>query len=707
MTFENKLEQPYSQGQQGEIIPQFQITEEVLSKASHYVMQSKQAFEAQRINWRSKLYKLDRAYRCQLEPEEGSEGQVGRAYVGINDKASPLIHDNVEAIIARQKEAIIPTDKDWVDIEVDQQHDSEIVDFREHELNQQFDKLDPRIKLDTALRIADKFGTCIIKVPLVNTQKIVLTRQIVIDQVNTPIVDDSNNPILDANGQPQVYTETKRSVQIIPEISHKYFGPGYQVIDNLEDIYVDPLIEDIQNQPMVIHRFMATWEQMMELADQPNSGWMKDQLMKIKSKVWMGASGLNLGMNDYTARKELIGHWGMSLRADGRPNLYEVFQAHCDFSIPVTNQGETQEIVYPCVISVIGNITVQISPNPYFDQLKPYLKATYRRIEGEFYGESAIDPVLDLYHEYNDTMNQINDSKVLALNPIIIQRAGSLADNQDLDIEPGTRWIEKQAGDIRAFSFDFGPIANGMQYLTDLERRINQGMGITPLLQGSGDSGDLDKTFRGTAKIIAQADKKFKSISIDMEDVLIRQWAEMAYSRNLQFNPIVGQDGTFQQINAKPNFVVHGVQSFFDKQEKLMNIQMIAPWAAQLPGFNHLGLLMEAVDLLGIKIDEQKYGPIYTPPPPPLPESKPLNVSVNIPLDPSKGTWMALAAADLLNKKEGIQIDLDSIGQVSQIISHNTDDKTKMESGMMPPAMDSYSKNDVRNAKTNNNSSKK
>ena len=676
---DNKLEQPISPNQLGIVLPQFEVTDELLQRASSYVMNSKTNIESQRTKILERWDSNDKAYRVTLEDK------ADRSYNGLDDKAAPIIHDNIEAITSRLKEAILPVEDDLIEITSDNPQETELVKYRSNELNNQLEKLGIRENVDTICRMVSKFGTAIVKVPFKNAQKTTLTRQIVTTQVNTPIIDDNNEPILDANGQPMVHTEMKQEIKIVPEVSVDYFGPGYEVIDNLEDVYVDPLIERIEDQPIVIHRILATWPELMELAEK--GVYFKDQLLKVKGKA------IQNEWNTNNNRKIENSGLGDSTDTSGKPKIYEVYQAYCDFSIP---NPDTTETIYPCVISVIGNTCIQLAPNPYFHQEKIFRVARYRKIEGEFYGMSAIDPVIDMYHEYNDTMNQINDAKVLSLNPIKIQKAGSMADKQDLDIEPGTTWFEKQSGDIRFAQFDFSPVSNGLQYLELLEQKINRGMGITPLIQGQGDETDLDKTWRGTNKLIQQADKKFKSIAIDVESAGIKGWAELAYAENCQFNPVTNQMG-FAEIDGKVGFEVNGVENFFQRQEKIMNLQMFIQYAGSVPGINIPGLVNESADLLNIKIDP-KYGPIYMPPPPPMPESKPLNVSVTIPLDPSKGTWQALAAADLLNKKEGLQLDLDAIGQAAEMITYNTPDKVKQESGVLPPRMDSYTKGDKRNA---------
>jgi hypothetical protein len=80
---------------------------------------------------------------------------------------------------------------------------------------------------------------------------------------------------------------------------------------------------------------------------------------------------------------------------------------------------------------------------------------------------------------------------------------------------------------------------------------------------------------------------------------------------------------------------------------------------------------------------------LWSPPPPPVPEEKPLNTSVTMSLDPSKGGFMALAAAQILSQK-GIQLDLDAIAEAQNLITQTTPKENKIEGGMLPPRADSY-----------------
>ena len=424
------------------VLPQFEVTNELLEKAAKYVMDSKTYYESQRQAWSDRLRELDRADRCILEED--------RPYHGLSDKSAPIIHDNVQTVKARLKEAIIPTDKDLVELDAPQMN-PQVSQYRTDELNYQLEKQDIEDKIDKVCDIVSKFGTFFIKEIYTEDTHQVLTQQLVVEPVQTPIIDDNNEPILDVNGQPMVLNEQKQSLQIIPKIDRKYFGPSYMVVDDIEDIYGDMFIEDIQNQPIVIHRIFTNWEDLLQGIE--SGVYLEGQVAKIKDMTTSSPIGLASKRS-----QDVLTSTGYlpNIQSSGKPKVYELCEAYCDFAIPARGEdGKEYEQIYSCTISVIGNICIGLRPNGYFHQMKPILKGVYKRHPGEFYGTGAINPVLDLFHEYNDTMNQINDAKVLSLNPIKIQKVGSIADQTDLDIEPGITWYEKNTGDIRFAQFDF------------------------------------------------------------------------------------------------------------------------------------------------------------------------------------------------------------------------------------------------------------
>ena len=665
----------------GEVIPQFEIDNTTLERARDYVMGSKTLFESQRTDKVIVFRRADRAYRFILESD--------RPYKGFDDKASPIIHDNVEAVVARLKESILFNKDELVKIK-SEQLPKQLKDGREDQIKDQMQKQDIEDRVENLVRTTTKFGTGFLKCVFLNNSRQVLTRQIVNEEI--PILDVNGQPVMDANRQPMV--QIKQTVKVMSHDDKKYEGPSYEPIKDSEDIYLDMFIEDMEDQPIVIHRVVADWDHLLQGVQ---AGiYFPEQVKKIKDKTY-NTSIINARRSEDINGTTSTGATPIGSFADGKPKEYELFQAYCEFSINKTDSGSQEmEEVHNCVITVCNNEVIQLNPNPYFHQMKPIIKTTYRRVEGEAYGIGAIEPILDLFSEYNDLMNVKNDARALAVNPIKIQRGGSLADKQDLEVFPGVTWVVKDPGDITFANFNWEPINQAEQSLELLEQRINRGMGITPQYQGQSDGADVDKTWRGTNKLITQTDKKFKMIAKGIEDSAIRKWAEMAYKVNVQFTPSSMGLG-FEHINSEIGFSVSGVESYFEKQEEIQNLQAFITQFGAVEGINMVGLVLKLAELLKVKVDEETYGPLYQAPQTQRKEEKPLSVTTTIPIDPSKGAWMKYVAAQLLSQK-GINIDLDAVRDGQQF-DFEDNPIVKTESGNMPPQKDSYPKNDPRTQK--------
>ena len=667
--------------EQGRVLTQFELTPKRIEQARDLVISNLDRFASQRQNLVTKWIMCDRAYRALLEPPRENTvnsqqviSQEGRSYVGFDDKASPLINDNIEAIKARLKESIIPINKKYVKL-VSESIPQQLSEIRTDQLNKQFEEVDITEKVEILTHNLSTFGTSYISVPLINDEKSVLTRQIVSE--TRPIIDVNGEPVLSPSGE--ILTQEVKSAQVINEIDRKYLGPGYEPVKDNEDIYLDMFIQNIQEQPIVIQKYTVGWDHLMEGVEK--GIYFEDAIQKIKDKTTQRASESSTRSERITSTSGLS-NFAQNTVGEAAPHEYIMYKAYCDFSVlEDENNNNSERRTYKMFISVIDNEVVEFRNNPYFHQLIPLIKVCYMDIPGEAYGLGAIDTVLDLYHEYNDTMNQINDSKVLALNPIKIVAGRSAQDKRDLDIFPGVEWVEKQPGDIRFASFDFGPVSNGLQYLELLEGKINRGMGITKLMQGMGDQSDLDQTKGGVFKVIDQADKKFRKRAKSIENKIIKEWAEMAYKVNVQFTPVPMQ-AQFKEANAGITFEVSGVDNFFDNLEQTQSLISFTQQAANIPGFNLVGTMMQIADNLNIKLDE-KYGQFFNEPPPPVPEEKPLNVSVTLPIDMTKGTLPAMAGAQVLAQK-GIFLDLDAIGEAGSIITNTTPDNVKEESGILP-----------------------
>ena len=89
-----------------------------------------------------------------------------------------------------------------------------------------------------------------------------------------------------------------------------------------------------------------------------------------------------------------------------------------------------------------------------------------------------------------------------------------------------------------------------------------------------------------------------------IENVAIKEWAEMAYKVNVQFNPFP-INSTFREINSQTNFHVKGVENFFDKLEANNKLVYFTQQGAGIPGFNLTGFMMQIAKDQNIVLDEE------------------------------------------------------------------------------------------------------
>lgn len=643
---------------------------ETKSKAINYVMSTKTALASQRTSLVDNWERYDTAWRAIFN-------QDYQSYKGDSTYASPQLHDNVETIISRIVESV-RIDDNTFDISPANPQEKFKAELYKRIAVTQSKQQDIEDKKETVARVMTKYGTGIVKVPWLRDTEVISSRGI----ESSTVLDENGNPVLDETGKPIIEEQAvKNEEEVI-----SYVGPGFQPITDLEDVYMDMFIQNIQDQPIVIHRMIVDWK---EIDKKVKAGvYFKDTAEQIKDHPF------NKSADTFSSRSEnILGTTSTLLNQNkGARREYELFEAWCQFDID--NNGKE----VPCVITVVNNQILGLRKNPFWHQQYPFLVCKYREVEGEAYGIGALQPVLDLWYEMNDTTNQVNDAKKFVLNPVVIYQQSTIADEQDFDVFPGAVWAERVPGTIRPFQQSMNEIIAGTEMITVQEARIDRGMGITPLLLGQGDVADFeDVTYRGTQKAANQADKKFRRVVKRFEYNIWRNWLEMGYKLNAQLlaepflfpgviDPQTGQPTTIeidmQQVVGEYAFIVSGVEYFFDLQDKLEKTIAFSQMTANKPWVNSMEVDKQIAEMMGLK-DIDKI--IIVPQPPPEAPSKPC--SVNVSLDPSKGTGIALAAAQVLNQN-GYQVDVNTILHESKIVNEAMPAQEMIQSGLLPQGVE-------------------
>ena len=627
------------------------------SKLSQYVYDSITNFESQRQHIKDDWIKYDRAYRVIYDART-------QAYDGDSQYTSPIVQNNVETIVGRLSEAVRINEK-AIDIEANPNKPEYELNKRKAEVYKQIaitqseqQKIDDKKVI--LQRMATKYGTCLVKVPWLKETDILKERVIVQDE----LYDEEGNPVYDENGVPAL---DEPRVEVQEKETTTYIGAGYEVVTDLEDVYKDMFIQDMQDQPIVVHRMLVNEEFVDKQVKLGN--YYKDIADNIKSNPLKNSTENYDGIS---RSEEVLGQSRITM--DDISKEYEIFEAWATY--------EDKEVV----ITVSDNKLLGYRENPYWHKKKPFLEWRYNLVEGESYGIGAIDPVLNLWYDYNDTMNQMNDAASLVLHPVIVEFLGNVKNKQSLKLAPKTIWSEKVQGAIRVLQQDLGVLVGAENKLGSQEVRINNGMGITPLMQGTTD--DLDQTYRGTKMVITQGDKKHKQRAKSFEQAMWKDWLEMSFPMNAQLldEPFLFTDtssGQQLKINIQDavgdfQFKVSGVEHFFDLEDRLEKTTIFSDRTLGRPWVDTKYLDYQIADMMGIK-DLNKV--IIEPPPPPKAPSKPPNVTIS--LNPKDGVSIATTAAQIL-EQNGYNIDLNQALDDSEIITDRTAPTALINSGMLP-----------------------
>jgi len=637
------------------------------SKALHLVEDSRSLFETQRQDIRDRWVKNDKAYRAIYDKNK-------QAYAGDSKYASPILQNNIETVVGRLSEAVRITDK-ALDISADeskpgyQQNKMKAQAYKQIAIKQS-EQQDIEDKKDNLLRMEAKYGTCFAKVPWLKEEDVLKQRVVKQD----PVLDELGDPVLDERGQ-QLMGEPY--VEEVENDVITYIGPGYEVITDNEDLYMDMFIQNIQDQPVVVHRMLVDETFLDEQVKDGN--YYKDEVERLKKNPLQGTNDTTTG----TSRsEEVLGQSRVTDDFDEVIREYEIFEAWA--TADIEGNGKIEKMV----ITTADDKLIGIRANPFWHKKNPFLESKYIEVEGEAFGISAIDGVLDLWYDYNDTMNQMNDAAAFVLNPIIIEFIGNAKSKQSLKVQPGAVWSEKVQGALRILQQDLGTILGGEQRLQAMEQRINTGMGITPLMQGASD--DLDQTWRGTKTVISQGDKKFKQRAKSFEKNMWKDWLEMGFSMNAQLmdTPFLFVENeqqlqlNMQEVVGEFSFTVSGVDHFFDLAERLEKTMLFSDRSANKPWINNQFLDRQIAEMMNLKDIDQI---VIQPPPPPKVPMKPANVSIT--LNTKDGVGIAMAAAQVMNQN-GYEVDVNQILEDANILTDKTAPTALINSGFLPDQLE-------------------
>jgi hypothetical protein len=329
----------------------------------------------------------------------------------------------------------------------------------------------------------------------------------IVRKVPKPVmVDDGTGvmvPILDELDQPVIDIQPTETTDI------EYDDPEVKFID-LGNFYVDSNAEDIEDAGFCGYRCYMSKAQLQELEDQ---GFID----KIDWKKVPKDRKQNQARNDRMAQVGLQAPDDDSIQEED-DGLFEVHHHYEDDD--------------KCVVIINRAYLARDGVNPFWHKKKPFVKDTYTKVPGEFYGIGLIEIIEDQVDELNTERNMRIDYRAHNLRRMFMIRKGAEIDKKQL--------VWKQNGIIEAQNLETDvKILNAPQIHGDtfnqeeiVKADIRDATGAHDVVMGTSSTGETATT---TMSKDNNASMRFKLIISSAEKKLLVGISRFMIQNNQQF----------------------------------------------------------------------------------------------------------------------------------------------------------------------------
>ena len=369
-----------------------------------------------------------------------------------------------------------------------------------------------------------------------------------------------------------------------PQAEVVYDGANFENV-NLENIYVNPAIADIQKQPIVIEKIKTTYanvkrqeKKVVTFGEHQEEHGMYENVDSIKL-----SSPSDKGIS--SEEKEIYHARGISIddtknevssKFDNNKDkklFNQITLLECWFLYDINGDGYLES----CVATLANKDTlIRLEENPFKHKKFPYVKGCLIDVEGHFYGVSVPEIVGDLQKELNDTRNQLMDFKTFVLDNMWI--VSEEADVQDEQLTPRPHAIIRSKGSGEGFGIiplrpNMNILGAGIQIENLIQDNIRTASMATESLQGLTHKGGVTAT--EVARVQQESMSRLLLVMRGLEASVIVKFLMMCYQLNLQYMKTGDEDVQNQDVLPDAIFSALGsieIESQMVKAQQLINL---------------------------------------------------------------------------------------------------------------------------------------
>lgn len=531
---------------------------------AEYVISLFKEYQNARLPWEEKWQRNFRQWLGIYEKKAEDRTKVeNRIFIKLTKQAI----DTAVAVLG--KTIFVP---DWFAFEVDDDGDEELLKERAQKLKDYFEFLmeteGVRFTLENALRSMAVYGTTIAKVYPKTIEIPRFAREPLLDpETGFPVGVD-------------YYAEYRRVIR-----------PSIELLDPF-DFYIDPYAKDVQSCRGVIHRYMTTYSELLDL--QKEGVYQNvEQLKDVRGSEYEARdfSFLRISEKEKGAQEqdkseliEVLEFWGKIPNEDGTAEERKIVIAH--------------------------GVVLQDVENPYWTKFRPFVFGRWDDSLTSFYGYGIADATEGVQSALNAEIRAHIDNRKLANNLMWEVDVSRLDDAQeDFEVYPGKIWFVNGGQAVRPLQFP--TLTMDFNTLVTYERWIQETSGIPKILAGQMPL--KRQTATETLKQVEQASNVLANVAKRFEYTLIQPMLRMFYIIVAQFMDesdfynITGGRAqiTKEEIFGNYNIRVRGTELSLAKETKIQNLLNFYQLTANRPDVNTTLILQKIAELLDIDdVDE-------------------------------------------------------------------------------------------------------
>lgn len=455
-------------------------------------------------NHRDKNYKelwtrLYKRWRNHVDPIRNSKGKIDpdRSNISI-----PYTFVQVETIFPRIMETLFAA-RPYISVKDREPSDLPNAKVNEILLDHQMNEvMDFRQTLGTGIKACCIYGTVVGYTGWKWEEKEVIKKQPVSVTEPDPETGEEMPVVDETTGQPVTELQPMRVNEI------EYDDPEVRAID-LGLFYVDPQAEQVDPARYCGHAEYKTREELQELAGQGilSIDWKKvpkDKKTNTAREYRMNSVGLSSDNGE---------------NADGGDDgLYEVLHYwEDDLHVVIINRA----------------YVALESENPFWHKKKPYDKAVYIEVPGEFYGMGIPESLEDLQDELNTERNMRIDYRKFLLRRMFKVRKGSSIDKNShlLNFRQGGIVPVEEMDDVQELVSSDVPGSTFTEE-SGIKRDMQDASGAQDVVMGASGTGETATT---TMSKDNNASMRFRLVISNLEKNLLVPIARKMLQLNQQF----------------------------------------------------------------------------------------------------------------------------------------------------------------------------